>query len=256
MRIPVGPLAVGARYNATISHVLVTRSAAAREKLSKADYEAQVEELRLELLNAQFDLRHSNFSLPILLTGIDRPAIESTYQLLHEWFDARYIDANSGLEPTAEERERPFVWRYSQMIPPNGRIGLFLDGWVKDLIGHRLLGEIDQAKYDQRLREVQVFTRALVDDGHVPLRFFFNCRLKRSTQHKHQNVLLEFQTPASCGAVRSAGERSCPGALVSVRTSRFPWGSTVSTDRSCSRSIRVAKGSADHRSTRRYPSPG
>ena len=53
------------------------------------------------------------------------------------------------------------------------------------------------------------------------------CRLKRSTQHKRQNVLLEFQTPASCGAVRSACERSCPGALVSVRTSRFPWGSTV-----------------------------
>ncbi len=144
------------------------------EKLSKADYETQVEGLRLELLNAQFDLRHSNFSLPILLTGIDRPAIEYTYQLLHEWLDARYIDANPCLEPTAEERERPFVWRYSQMLPPNGRIGLFLDGWVKDLIGRRLLDEIDQAKFDQRLSEMQVFTRALVDDGHVPLRFFFD----------------------------------------------------------------------------------
>lgn len=69
----------------------MTRSAVLRdqpvEKLSKADYEAQVEELRLELLNAQFDLRHSNFSLPILLTGIDRPAIEHIYQLLHEWLD-------------------------------------------------------------------------------------------------------------------------------------------------------------------------
>ena len=157
---------------------MVTRSDALRdqraEKLTKADYEAQVAQLRLELLNAQYDLRHSDFSLPILLTGIDRPAIEYTYQLLHEWLDARYIDANPCLEPTPEERERPFVWRYSQMLPPNGRIGLFLDGWVKDLIGRRLLGEIDRGKFDQRLREIQVFTRALVDDGHVPLRFFFD----------------------------------------------------------------------------------
>ena len=165
---------------------MVTRSAALleqrAEKLSKADYEAQVDVLRLELLNAQFDLRHSTFSLPILLTGIDRPAIEYTYQLLHEWLDARYIDANPGLEPTAEERERPFVWRHSQMLPPNGRIGLFLDGWVKDLIGRRLLGEIDQAKFDQRLGEMQVFTHALVDDGHVPLRFFFD--LSKSEHRK------------------------------------------------------------------------
>jgi polyphosphate:AMP phosphotransferase len=157
---------------------LVTRSAVlpdpVAQKLSKADYQAQVAELRLELLNAQYDLRHTNFSLPIMLTGIDRPAIEYTYQLLHEWLDARYIDANPCLEATPEERERPFVWRYSLMLPPNGRIGLFLDGWVKDLIGRRLLGEIDQAKFDQRLREMQVFTRALVDDGHVPLRFFFD----------------------------------------------------------------------------------
>lgn len=157
---------------------MVTRSAVLREppaeKLSKADYEAQVDELRLELLNAQYDLRRYKFCLPILLTGIDRHAIESTYQLLHEWLDARYIDANPCLEPTTEERERPFAWRYSLMLPPNGRIGVFLDGWVKDLIGRRLLGEIDQAKFDQRLREMQVFTRALVDDGHVPLRFFFD----------------------------------------------------------------------------------
>jgi polyphosphate:AMP phosphotransferase len=166
---------------------LVTHSAVLRdppvEKLSKADYEAQVEDLRLELLNAQYDLRRSNFCLPILLTGIDRPAIEYTYQLLHEWLDARYIEANPCLEPTAEERERPFAWRYSQMLPPNGRIGLFLDGWVKDLIGRRLLGEINQARFDQRLREMQVFTRALVDDGHVPLRFFFDLS---KGEHKKQ----------------------------------------------------------------------
>jgi polyphosphate:AMP phosphotransferase len=144
------------------------------EKLSKTDYEAQVDELRLELLNAQFDLRQSNFSLLILLTGIDRAGIEYTYQLLHEWLDARYIDADPCLAPTDEERERPFVWRYNNMVPEAGRIGLYLDAWVKDVIGRRLLGEITEEKFAQRLAEVQVFTRALVDDGNVLLRFFFD----------------------------------------------------------------------------------
>lgn len=163
------------------------------EKLSKSDYEAQVEELRHELLNAQFDLRKSNFSLLILLTGIDRVAIEQTYQLLHEWLDARYIDANPCLDPTDEERERPFVWRYNNMVPQHGRVGLFLDAWVKDLIGRRLLGQIDDGKFGQRLREVQVFTRALGDDGHVMLRFFFDLpkselkkRLKRAKKEPEQ----------------------------------------------------------------------
>ena len=144
------------------------------QNLSKADYEAQVGPLRVELLNAQFDLRQADFSLLILLTGVDRVAVEETYELLHEWLDARYVDSDACLDPTDEERERPFVWRYNRMLPTHGRIGVFLDAWVKDLVGRRLLGHIDEAKFAQRLGEIQVFTGSLVDDGNVLVRFFFD----------------------------------------------------------------------------------
>jgi polyphosphate:AMP phosphotransferase len=144
------------------------------QNFSKTDYDAQVGPLRVELLNAQFDLRQADFSLLILLTGVDRVAVEQTYELLHEWLDARYIDSDACLDPTDEERERPFVWRYNRMLPRHGRIGLLLDAWVKDLVGRRLLGHIDDAKFAQRLGEVQVFSGSLVDDGNVFVRFFFD----------------------------------------------------------------------------------
>ncbi len=144
------------------------------ENISKDDYDAQVRPLRVELLNAQFDLRQADFSLLIVLTGIDRVAVEQTYELLHEWLDARYIDSDACLDPTDEERERPFVWRYNRMLPQHGRVGLFLDAWIKDLVGRRLLGQIDDEKFARRLGEVQVFAGSLADDGNVILRFFLD----------------------------------------------------------------------------------
>jgi polyphosphate:AMP phosphotransferase len=148
------------------------------KKLSKEEYEKEVDTLRVELLNAQFDLREANFSLLILLTGIDRLAVEETFDLLHEWLDARYVDSNACLDPTEEELERPFLWRYARMLPLDGRVGIFLDAWVKELVGGRVLGAIGDDTFERRLNDVTVFSRVLADDGNVPLRFFFDLSKK------------------------------------------------------------------------------
>ncbi|MEM6674216.1 MAG: polyphosphate:AMP phosphotransferase [Planctomycetota bacterium] len=145
-----------------------------KKKGAKSRDGDEVDELRVELLNAQFDLRKQDFSLKILLTGIDRRAVEETYDLLHEWLDARYIDADPCPDRTDEERERPFMWRYARMIPMDGRIGVQLDAWAKELVFERIVGTLDDAWFDLRLREVATFTRSLTDDGNVVLRLFFD----------------------------------------------------------------------------------
>ena len=60
-------------------------------KVSKAEYEAAIPQLRVDLINAQYDLQAANFSVLVTLIGDDRQGIEEVVDLLHEWMDGRYI---------------------------------------------------------------------------------------------------------------------------------------------------------------------
>ena len=91
---------------------MVFEAPESERRISKADYAARVSELRVGLLNAQFDLQDANFPVLVLIAGDDRQGCEELLDTLHVWMDARYIDNEVFLKPTDEERQRPKFWRY------------------------------------------------------------------------------------------------------------------------------------------------
>ena len=46
--------------------------------ISKDEFEAQLSDLRVDLLNAQFDLRSRDFSMLVVIAGEDRSAVSAT----------------------------------------------------------------------------------------------------------------------------------------------------------------------------------
>jgi AMP-polyphosphate phosphotransferase len=76
-------------------------------KISKADYEAQVEDLRINLLTIQEELKNANFPVLVLVSGVDGAGKGSTVNALNEWLDPRYVRTHAFGLMTDEERERP-----------------------------------------------------------------------------------------------------------------------------------------------------
>src|SRR3954453_1462596 len=68
-------------------------------QVSKEEYEAQVPHLRVNLINAQYDLRNADFPILVLIVGDDQQGCNEVLNLLHEWMDARYL-GNARLRPT------------------------------------------------------------------------------------------------------------------------------------------------------------
>jgi polyphosphate:AMP phosphotransferase len=136
-------------------------------RLSKAEFEAREPALRVELLNAQFDLQQrSDVGLLVLLCGDDRVGCDEVFDRLHEWMDARQID--SGVFPaamSAEERQRPRFWRYWQALPRRGRTGLYFGGWVSEPLVSRLEGTLGKRAYERHIDHVRALERALAADG-------------------------------------------------------------------------------------------
>jgi polyphosphate:AMP phosphotransferase len=150
-------------------------SARRAEKIPKKEFEARVGELRPELLNAQFDLgQRGDFSVLILLGGDDRIGRNEVYDRLHEWLDARHLACEVFDPPTEEERERPLFWRYWRGLPPRGQIGVFFNAWAMTGLGEHLLGELDAAGFEQRLRHVHDLEQTLSDDGTLILKLWIH----------------------------------------------------------------------------------
>jgi len=95
-------------------------------QISKADYRAQLPDLRAELLQMQFALTSTKRPVIILITGTDGAGRGEVVNVLNEWLDPRGIETSSFERLTDEERERPKYWRYWRKLPARGRIGIFL----------------------------------------------------------------------------------------------------------------------------------
>ncbi len=143
-------------------------------KLSKSDYEAQLPDLRVGLINAQYDLRQSKFPVIIVISGNDRLGCNELLHTLHDVMDARYMQTNALGQPTEEELERPRFWRYWRTLPPEGQIGIFLGGWPLTAISDRVNQQIDNDGLARRIEHIQRFEQTLVENGALLLKFWLH----------------------------------------------------------------------------------
>ncbi len=154
-------------------------SAEIGHKTSKSDYDEAVPALRAELLDAQFELlERKGFSVVVLINGIDGAGKGETVNLLNEWMDPRHIEAWAFDAPTAEESERPHMWRFWRALPPKGKIGVLFGNWYTTPINERVAKQIKESELDQHLDEVNRFESMLVRENVLLIKFWFHLSKK------------------------------------------------------------------------------
>jgi polyphosphate:AMP phosphotransferase len=214
-------------------------------KVSKDDYEAAIPELRLGLINAQYDLRSADFPVIIWIAGDDRLAANELVNRLNEWMDSRFADTRVFADPTDEELQRPQLWRLWRSLPPKGRAAFFVGGLMRAAI-QRAHGEIDEPHFSIWLRHIANMQNELVADGALVLKFFLHTpakeqkkKLQKAAKDPHAGwqvdqrdwAALDSLGPVLPIAERILRETSGPGA---------PWTIVESTD-SRYRDLTVAK---------------
>jgi polyphosphate:AMP phosphotransferase len=142
--------------------------------VARADYDAEVATLRLELLDGQRRLERHPFPLIVLFGGVDAAGKSETVHLLNEWMDPRWIVNRAFEAPSQDERERPPFWRFWLALPPRGRIGLFLSAWYSQPLLDRVARTSNKAQFDGALERIAAFERMLADDGAVILKFWMH----------------------------------------------------------------------------------
>lgn len=163
-------------------------SAELGHKLSKSQYRRIEPGLRADLLDAQYDLlKDGRFPVIVLLSGVRGAGKGETVNLLNEWMDPRHIHTHAFDEPTDEERERPYMWRFWRALPPKGRIGMLFGSWYTAPIIDRVFKRNHADDLVRSVEEINHFERMLADEGALILKFWFH--LSARQQEKRLKTL-------------------------------------------------------------------
>ncbi|GJM23298.1 MAG: polyphosphate--AMP phosphotransferase [Planctomycetota bacterium] len=144
------------------------------QKIEKAEFDELVPQLRIELVNAQYDLRSADFPVIVLLCGDDQLAVRQCLRGMHEWMDGRFLESVVSAGPTDEERAHPWFWRYWRRLPRKGRIGVFMNAWGADPLRHALFENSDEERLTQDIAHARRFEQTLADEGALIIKLWFH----------------------------------------------------------------------------------
>ena len=155
-------------------------SAELGHKVDDKTYAKEEPKLRAELLRLQQEVRAAKrFPVVLLINGMDGAGRGEIIHQLNEWLDPRFVETKAFDMPTEEERERPFMWRFWNALPPKGRVGILFGSWYSEVIHQRLLGtKSHDQEADLRTAEINRFERMLTDEGVLVLKFWFHLSKK------------------------------------------------------------------------------
>jgi polyphosphate:AMP phosphotransferase len=205
--------------------------------VEKKDYESVVPDLRVGLVNAQFDLRRSNFAVLLLVGGDDRLGVRDLLGEMIDWMDERYLRIHLFGERTEEEQARPPAWRYWNAMPRDGETAVFIDSWVAHTIGERALGTLSAKKFDRRCEMIRHLEQALVDDGTLLVKVWLHVpkkEVKRRLDKHAKNDAKSWRIDARDREIYERYDETLPIAqryVDATDTPACPWLVVESTDR-------------------------
>ncbi len=203
--------------------------------LSKSDFKDQEPQLRVDLVNAQYDLRGADFGVQIFIAGDDRIAGNEVVNRINEWMDARFIQTHVMGPLTAEESMRPRYWRLWRDLPAKGRISLMAGGIMR-LLHENLAGELSDPDYERAIDHLEALQEALVADGLLIIKIFLHTpakvqrkRMKKAEDTRGEGWRIDQRDWAMLDLLEESGQK-VEKLLRRTSVTGAPWSVIESTD--------------------------
>jgi polyphosphate kinase 2 len=134
-------------------------------KLSRADYEAEMQPLELALNNLGRWLQHTGQRLAVLVEGRDTAGKGGVIAAIADTLSPRQCRVVALPKPDERERTQWYCQRYVPHLPSAGEIVLFDRSWYNRAGVERVMGYCTEGQAQAFLAQAPVFERLLVDDG-------------------------------------------------------------------------------------------
>ena len=142
------------------------------------------------------------YALLIIFQALDAAGKDSTIKHVMSGVNPQGTEVFSFKQPSAEELDHDFLWRYHKCAPERGRIGIFNRSYYEEVLVVRAHPEFLRAEklppetmkkdiWKQRYEQINHFERYLVRNGVAILKFFLNV----SREEQRKRFLARLNTP-------------------------------------------------------------
>lgn len=125
------------------------------------------------------------WALLLVFQAMDAAGKDSAIKHVTSGINPQGCSVRSFKQPSSEELDHDFLWRYHQHVPARGQIGIFNRSYYEEVLVVRVHEELLRAQkipparvgktiWEQRYEDIRNFERYLDRNGVVILKFFLN----------------------------------------------------------------------------------
>ncbi len=125
------------------------------------------------------------WSLLLVFQAMDAAGKDGTIKHVMSGVNPQGCQVFSFKQPSAEELDHDYLWRYMKSMPERGRIGIFNRSYYEEVLVVRVHQQLLRGQkldpslvtkriWDERLEDISAFERYLTRNGVVILKFFLN----------------------------------------------------------------------------------
>ena len=132
------------------------------------------------MLNAQLVLLQNllyaehKYKVLVVLQAMDTGGKDGVIRKVFSGINPQGVRIANFKAPSAEELEHDYLWRIHKQVPAKGEIVVFNRSHYEDVLITRVHGWIDDATAARRMRQINDFEAALVEEGAIILKFFLH----------------------------------------------------------------------------------
>ena len=157
--------------------------------LRKLKYEAELEQLQIEMVNLQKWVARTGKRLAIIFEGRDAAGKGGSIKRFKEHLNPRSSRVVALSKPTKVERGQWYFRRYIKVLPNPGEMVFFDRSWYNRAVVEPVMGFCSDEEYKQFIVQVPEFEHLLYEDNLVIIKFWFS--ISRDEQQKRFNSRLE-----------------------------------------------------------------
>ncbi len=146
----------------------------APRKLSKKEYEKELERLQVELVKLQEWVVHAGLKVVVLFEGRDTAGKGGVIKRISERTNPRVVRTVALGTPTEREKTEWYFQRYVAHLPAGGEIVLFDRSWYNRAGVERVMGFCTEAEYEEFMRSAPSFERMLMRSGVTLIKYWLS----------------------------------------------------------------------------------
>jgi polyphosphate kinase len=159
-----------------------------KAKLSRKEFESELEKLQVELVKLQEWVKASGAKVCVLFEGRDAAGKGGIIKRLTERTSPRVFRVVALPSPTEREKSQMYFQRYMPHLPAAGEVVLFDRSWYNRAGVERVMGYATEDQVERFLKMAPLVERAIIDSGVILVKYWLEETMEDQTERFTERI--------------------------------------------------------------------